>query len=181
MQRRLTLAFQRFEQVELKLCHCLNRSIDFPSVRQFFRAVGWLGNGWFWYALIACLPWLYGRAGTLTGVQMLVTGFAGVVIYKLIKQRAVRERPFITHSTISCVSVPLDRYSFPSGHTMHAVSFTILMVHAFPAWALPLAAFTALVALSRIVLGLHYPTDVAAGAALGGALGALSMLLAASL
>lgn len=180
MQRRLTLAVQRFEQAELKLCLCLNRSAGLPSVRELFRAVDWLGNGWFWYALIACLPGLYGRAGTVVAVQMLVTGAAGLAIYKLIKERAVRERPFVTHATISCVCAPLDRYSFPSGHTLHAVSFTLLMVHAFPAWLAPLAAFSGLVALSRIVLGLHYPTDVAAGAALGGALAVSSMVLAAS-
>lgn len=179
MQRRVAVTLQRFEQVDLKLCRCLNRSMDFPSVRQFFRGIGWLGNGWLWYALIACLPWLYGRSGTFTAMQMLATGFAGVVFYKMIKQRAVRERPFVTHSTtIYCASVPMDRYSFPSGHTLHAVSFTLLMAHAFPEWAVPLAAFTGLVALSRIVLGLHYPTDVAAGAILGAGLAALSVLIA---
>jgi undecaprenyl-diphosphatase len=71
----------------------------------------------------------------------------------------------------------LDRYSFPSGHTLHAVSFTILAVHSFPELAWLLVPFAALIAASRVVLGLHYPSDVAAGALIGAALATLSMVL----
>jgi undecaprenyl-diphosphatase len=106
-----------------------------------------------------------------------LTGAAGVLIYKLIKTHAVRERPYITHSVIQCVSAPLDRYSFPSGHTLHAVSFSLLLASYVPEWAAPLTVLALLIALSRVVLGLHYPTDVAAGALLGCALAMLSLTL----
>ena len=56
---------------------------------------------------------------------MTATAALGLTLYKLIKNRAVRERPYITHSAIECASAPLDRYSFPSGHTLHAVCFTV--------------------------------------------------------
>jgi undecaprenyl-diphosphatase len=61
----------------------------------------------------------------------------------------------------------LDRFSFPSGHTLHAVNFTLVCSAYLPELAAPLAWFTAMVALSRPVLGLHYPSDVLAGAAIG--------------
>lgn len=178
MDSRIALAFQRFDQAELRFCRYLNRPSGFAAIRTLFRTVSWLGNGWIWYAWIAALPFLYGRHGWLVSAQMAVTGGIGVLIYKLIKERAVRERPFITHTAIHCAAAPLDRYSFPSGHTLHAVSFSMLLTSAFPEWGALVAAFSLLVALSRVVLGLHYPTDVAAGALLGGTLATLSLMLA---
>ena len=179
MGRRAALAFARFDAAELKFCRYLNRSSRFEWVRQPFRAVSWLGDGWIWYALI--LSQLLLPDGTFPAVHLALTGGAGLLAYKFIKRHAVRERPFITHPAISCAAAPLDRYSFPSGHTLHAVSFAILGAHYWPALAAPLAAFAALVALSRIVLGLHYPTDVAAGALLGSGLALGSLKIAASL
>jgi undecaprenyl-diphosphatase len=178
---RVTAAFQVFDQAELRLCRYLNRSSGPTLIRDLFRTVSWLGNGWLWYALIVALPFLYGADGWLPAAHMIVTGALSLSVYKLIKEHAVRERPYITHSTIQCACAPLDRYSFPSGHTLHAVSFTLVAVHYFPEWAALLGAFTLLVALSRVILGLHYPTDVAAGAVLGGVLAAISLRLAALL
>jgi undecaprenyl-diphosphatase len=181
MERRVALAFERFDQVELRFCRYLNRSSRSSVVRSLFATVSWLGNGWCWYGLMAALPMAYGARGGVAALHMAFTAAVGVAIYKLVKDRAVRERPYITHSAIECAAAPLDRYSFPSGHTLHAVSFTLVTAADFPALAGPLAAFTVLIALSRVVLGLHYPTDVAAGAVLGGSLAAGSLLLAPTL
>ena len=60
---------------------------------------------------------------------------------------------------------PLDLFSFPSGHTLHAVAFSIIACAFYPAFSVVLVPFTVLVAGSRIILGLHYPSDVIAGAA----------------
>ena len=72
---------------------------------------------------------------------------------------------------------PLDNFSFPSGHTLHAASFSILAIAYFPSAAWLVLPFAALVAASRLVLGLHYPTDVLAGAAIGAALALGSLAL----
>jgi len=175
--RRLDLAFERFDRAELTLCRYLNRSSRSTAVRQLFRAVSWLGDGWIWYALIATLPFTHGAYGARVAAQLVVTAAIGVALYKLIKNRAVRERPFITHSAIECASAPLDRYSFPSGHTLHAICFTLLLAAYVPEWTAPVAALAVLIALSRLTLGLHYPTDVAAGAVLGGGLAMTSLWL----
>jgi undecaprenyl-diphosphatase len=179
MARRL--AFERFDQAELRFCRYLNRSSSSTVARQLFRTVSWLGDGWIWCGLLVALPLIYGAQGGRAALHMAATAFAGVVIYKLVKTRAVRERPYITHSAIQCASVPLDRYSFPSGHTLHAISFTLLFAAYFPAWTGALAGLAFLIALSRVVLGLHYPTDVAAGALLGGALAMCSLTIASAL
>jgi undecaprenyl-diphosphatase len=178
MARRVALAFQRFEAAEVKVCRYLNRSSRSSTVRQSFRMVSWLGDGWVWYGVMLALPLVYGTEGLRATLHMALTGALALTLYKIIKNRAVRERPYVTHSAIECASAPLDRYSFPSGHTMHAVCFTLLATSYFPEWTSALISLTLLIALSRVILGLHYPTDVAAGAALGGALGFASLLLA---
>jgi undecaprenyl-diphosphatase len=175
MSTRLTAAFQHFDQAELRFCRYLNRPSGALAFRTLFRGVSRLGDGWLWYALIIVQPLLHGVQGWFAAAHMAVTGGVGVLVYKLIKRHAVRERPFITHAAINCAATPLDRFSFPSGHTLHAVSFALLATNYNPELAVPLAAFALLVALSRIVLGLHYPTDVAAGALLGGGLAMLSL------
>ena len=72
---------------------------------------------------------------------------------------------------------PLDEFSFPSGHTLHAVAFGLVAMAHYPALALLLVPFTASVAVSRVVLGLHYPSDVLAATGIGSALAALSLWL----
>jgi undecaprenyl-diphosphatase len=177
MDRRVTTAFARFDAAELKFCRYLNRSSRSSGIRQLFRTASWLGDGWVWYALMFALPVVYGVEGLQAALHLAATGAVGILLYKLIKNHAVRERPYITHSAIECASAPLDRYSFPSGHTLHAVCFTIMLTAHLPEWAGALAVLASLIALSRVVLGLHYPTDVAAGATLGGLLGFGSLLL----
>ena len=177
MAGRLPLAFARFDAAELRFCRYLNRSSRSSIVRESFRALSWLGNGWLWYALLLVLPLIYGAEGLVASVHMTATAVIGLALYKLIKNRAVRERPYVTDGAIECASAPLDRYSFPSGHTLHAVCFTLILTSYFPEWTAVLITVALLIALSRVILGLHYPTDVAAGAALGAALGLGSLLL----
>jgi undecaprenyl-diphosphatase len=87
----------------------------------------------------------------------------------------LRPRPYEVHAHIAAGAAPLDRFSFPSGHTLHAVAFSLVAASYYPALAPLLAAMTFAVAASRIVLGLHYPSDVLAGAALGAAVALASL------
>jgi len=174
---RATEVIRRFDAAELSLCVQLNRACAQPQVREFFRAISRLGDGGLWYVLMLVLPLLYGETGRHVALQMVVTGLVGVMVYKGLKRTLVRERPFISDARIELGMAPLDRYSFPSGHTLHAVSFTILASARFPELVLLLVPFAALVAASRVILGLHYPTDVLAGALLGTLLSTLSLYL----
>jgi undecaprenyl-diphosphatase len=106
---------------------------------------------------------------------MALVGVVGLLLYKYLKTRLTRERPYITLAGVVAGTPALDRYSFPSGHTLHAVSFTVLACYSFPALAWLCIPFAALVAASRVVLGLHYPSDVLAGAGIGAGLAVASI------
>jgi undecaprenyl-diphosphatase len=169
--------FRRVDAFEHAWCLRLNRGCSQPAVRDIFTAISKLGDGTFWYGLILLLPVVYGETAIYPAARMAIVGFIGVALYKYLKSRLVRERPYISLAGITPGTRALDRYSFPSGHTLHAVSFTTLAVTSFPELAWLLVPFAVLVAASRVVLGLHYPSDVAAGALIGAALAVLSMVL----
>jgi undecaprenyl-diphosphatase len=169
--------FNRADRIEGRVCLFANAAARRRALRALFKGVSRLGDGVFWYVLIALMPLLEAERGWLIAVQMLATGGVGLATYKLLKRKLVRERPFIGLIGIECVMPPLDRYSFPSGHTLHAVLFTVIAVSHVPALAVALVPFAALVAMSRVVLGLHYPSDVLVGAALGASLAIASNAL----
>jgi undecaprenyl-diphosphatase len=170
-----TSSWQRFDAAEQAWCLRLNRTSRHAAVRRFFATVSRLGDGVFWYLLILAFA-ISGPQGAVVAAQMAVCGLAGVVLYRQLKHRLVRERPFISHAAIQLGAAPLDRYSFPSGHTLHAVSFTMVATTHVPELAPILLPFALLVAASRVVLGLHYPSDVLAGAALGMALAQVTLV-----
>ncbi len=177
MASRSARLFQRVDAYEQRLCRRLNRGLLRPALRDLFVVVSRLGDGLAWYVLVLLIPVRYGEAGLKPALVMATTGIVGVALYKVLKHRLVRERPYITFAGIHAGTAPLDRYSFPSGHTLHAVSFTVLATAYFPVLGWVLVPFAALVAASRVVLGLHYPTDVLAGAVLGTALAGTALAL----
>lgn len=163
--------------VESAFCLRVNQLSRTPSVRQFFTVVSKLGDGGFWVMMGAALPIIQGTGAWPAVLQMGLTATIGVLIYKTLKNRLVRERPFINHRGILCGTAPMDRYSFPSGHTLHAASFSTMLLMLESALGLVALLFACLVAASRVILGLHYPSDVVVGAAIGVVLASTSFIL----
>ena len=174
---RLAGGFARLDTLEGKLCGPCNSIARFPAIRLFFKAASRLGDGVAWYVMLAVLPIVFGTDALAASLHMALTALVGVGVYKLLKESLVRERPFFSHAAVEPVSPPLDRYSFPSGHTMHAVAFLVMLAHYFPAIMLLMLPFGISVALSRVILGLHYPSDVVAGGLIGFALAHASLAL----
>jgi undecaprenyl-diphosphatase len=160
---------------EWRWCLRWNRWAAERALVRFFGSISRLGDGIFWYALMIAVGMAGGHQGRIAAVHMAGTGLAAALLYRLLKRWTRRPRPFRAHREIIAHVAPLDEFSFPSGHTLHAVSFTVVALAYFPLLAPLLVPFTLLVAASRVVLGLHYPSDVLAATLLGVALATASL------
>jgi len=174
---RTPLSRSRLLDNDAGLCLRANHVCARSGLRRYFAAVSRLGDGVFWYGLMLAMVLFDGMHGLAASTHLAATGVIALSLYKLLKRWTRRPRPFASDVRIRAWVAPLDEFSFPSGHTLHAVAFTLVALAHYPHLAWLLVPFTASVATSRVVLGLHYPSDVAAATVVGSALAALSLWL----
>lgn len=175
---RLDGTLERIQRWDERWCERTNRWLHVRTLLHLCRGVSWLGNGIFWYALMLWLLAREPREAALPVLHMVFVGIVCTAAYKMVKTGTLRPRPYQALRHVEAGAQPLDAFSFPSGHTLHAVAFTWVALVYWP-WLAPLLLpFTLLTAASRVALGLHYPSDVLAGAALGAGIGAASLALA---
>jgi len=177
MTRAMSLLDLAVSAPELRLCLGMNRLGTRPRLLRFFAVISRLGDGVVWYGLMLALAVVGGRAGLQASLHLALVGLVALVLYRRLKRYTRRPRPFVRHGSITAHVAPLDEFSFPSGHTLHAVSFTLVAVHHYPALGLLLWPFAVLVGLSRVALGLHYPSDVLAATVIAVALSRISVAL----
>ena len=174
---KLSLYRARMLALDSALCINVNKASQYRAIRVLFRLVSRLGDGVFWYTVMIGILLTQGDSAIVPVLTMLSAGLTGTLIYKWIKGKTLRPRPYEIHQDIWLTGRPLDRFSFPSGHTLHAVAFTVVGLFFYPELCLLLIPFTVLVGMSRVVLGLHYPSDVIAGASIGGLIATLFILI----
>ncbi|PTS79328.1 phosphatase PAP2 family protein [Aeromonas sp. HMWF036] len=160
----------KIQQWDLQVCRvCLLHGYNRQQAR-VSRLISRTGDGPL-YAVLAALLWWQGEAEREL-VRLALLAFAiELPLYLLLKNSLKRQRPvglpvFIT---------PSDRYSLPSGHTAAAFLMATILVTGFPLWAPLLFGWAALVGASRLLLGVHYLSDLVAGALLGGGCAVLAL------
>ena len=133
------------------------------------------GDSWFWWAGLALLWWLgnaFWRPWALT-VLLSIIGLAVIVL--AIKFTIRRRRPEGEWGGMYRSTAP---HSFPSGHAARAILIGMLAIGLGPVWlAIFLCIWAPLVALARVAMGLHYLSDVVAGALLGAIAAGIVLLI----
>lgn len=145
----------------------------YPLLTNLFLAASRLGDGPLWGASGAFFL-LFGnlRSRWAVAAATLAVGLS-IALFKGVKGLIGRPRPFETWSHLPCLLAPPDRFSFPSGHTMTAFAVWSVFSLMIPGAGLFFLPAAVLIGLSRVFLGLHYPTDVLVGALLGTGIGSL--------
>ena len=163
-------------ELDRRGARALHRGVARPVLLRLLVLCSRLADGPLWLSLMIVLPLLDARDGARGAWLVLGLGSVNLLIYWVLKKSTRRQRPFEQCGDIhACARVP-DPFSFPSGHSLHAFAFAMLLSGMYPWLTLPLWMFALLVGVSRVVLGLHYPSDVLGGALIGAATAALVLL-----
>lgn len=152
-QRSFTFLFLGFGQGRLAPCsYWLSKTADGPC-----------------YAVLALLLWSFGGADAERAVCWLACGYAiELPSYLLLKNLFRRQRPAdALAGRIQAHIKPSDQFSFPSGHTAGAFVCVTVLATIYPLLWVPLVLWGLAVGSARVLLGVHFPGDILAGALLG--------------
>ncbi|MCY4044908.1 MAG: phosphatase PAP2 family protein [Cellvibrionales bacterium] len=146
------------------------------SIVQCFRAFSFTGDGYFYPLIGLGLVFLDPSVHVLFAFSVITAFLIEVPLFISLKKTFKRDRPFQALSTTYQLITPSDEFSFPSGHSAAAFVFATQLAFFYPAFAIAAYCWASLVALSRVILGVHYPLDIVSGALLGSFCSLFSLL-----
>jgi undecaprenyl-diphosphatase len=129
------------------------------------------GDGWLWYAMGALVVLDGGPARFRAVLAAVLAVAVGIALFLQLKRACNRRRPCTMEPHCWATLLPPDQFSFPSGHTITAFSVAVSLSVFYPPLLIGLLFTAFSVALSRILLGMHFLSDVLAGATIGSILG----------
>lgn len=170
---------QRIHHIDTLLflwLHVTKRCPYRKSVRWISRS----GDGPF-YIFITLIILLLDPHQSMAFLGAGLLAYAGEVsLYLVLKNTIKRDRPAARIETYQAWITPSDQFSFPSGHTAAAFVFACLLLQFYPLFAIPAFIWASLIGASRVLLGVHYPSDIAAGALLGCSCAVTAILLSST-
>jgi len=159
---------QKLTLLDTRLFFQVNLIGQLPSVKRLSLGLSRCGDGPL-YLIVALLLWQFDHNRGGQFMQHALLAFAiELPLYLLLKNAIQRERPKgPLHHGWSPGIRPSDRFSFPSGHTAAAFMFAWILAAYYPEYAAYYLLMASGIGLSRVLLGVHYPTDILAGGMLG--------------
>ncbi|WP_273128880.1 phosphatase PAP2 family protein [Metabacillus sp. HB246100] len=161
---------------ECKLFKSVNRHYDQKFLNFYFRNITHLGGAT--ATIAACFLLMifskgsYQATSIVSAVSLLLSHLPVAVVKKLYP----RKRPYIALHETKVPANPLEDHSFPSGHTTAIFSVIIPFILFMPQLSVVLLPIAVSIGLSRMYLGLHYPSDVLVGSLLGSSTALLTYL-----
>lgn len=150
----------------LAFCWCMSRKRA-AKIAAISRIFSRIGDGYIYALLGLALLILEEKYGT----QFLYTGLLAFTIelpiYLVCKNLIRRQRPGDAITGFNAFLVPSDKFSFPSGHTAAAFLMADLAGFYYPEFVIISFVMASLIGISRVLLGVHYPSDIAAGIFVG--------------
>lgn len=147
-------------------------------LRRVFRVISHSADGWLYPFLPATLFFVNHPQAFTFFLVCLLAFVIELPLYRAIKNGVRRRRPFDKLEGIQNRVVPPDEFSFPSGHTSAAFMIATITIYYFPVIGILTYAWATLVGISRVLLGVHYPSDILAGLTLGMFASTLALFIA---
>jgi undecaprenyl-diphosphatase len=163
------------EQRDLRIMRRLHRWHAPRSIRIVMLLMSRLGNGWVWYSLGVLVLICGGQEKYHAFLAGALAALVCILVFQRLKPLSRRRRPYEIEPHCWAVITPPDRFSFPSGHAMTSFAIAVAVGSFYPQSQPCLLAIAGLIAVSRIILGMHFLTDVVVGAMLGAFIGYLSV------
>jgi len=136
-----------------------------------------LGDGWLYYGLATALLVEGGPLRFVAVASGATAALAGIALFQLLKRASGRKRPCALEPHCWSHILPPDQFSFPSGHSITAFAIGVSVGLFYPTLLAPLLFLALSVAASRLILGMHFLSDVIAGCLIGAGLGYASFAL----
>ncbi|WP_163102219.1 phosphatase PAP2 family protein [Peribacillus alkalitolerans] len=157
--------------LECRILHGLNRHFDQKHLNLFFRNITHAGGATYTIATVLTLIFLLPSELKMIAVSSALALISSHLPVHLAKKMYPRKRPYLIIEKTKFPSNPLQDHSFPSGHTTAIFSVIIPFIIYMPILSIVLLPLGFSVGLSRIYLGLHYPSDVLVGLIVGSLFG----------
>jgi|GEM_PF-37747 undecaprenyl-diphosphatase len=169
------IALQWLAALDARLFVGLNSLHQRMQMETLTRFISFTGDGYLYLLMGLSLPILFPDQGTIFLLAGLLAFVVELPIYWVLKKSFKRRRPFHVVQALTPVLKPSDEFSFPSGHTTAAFMIAGITSICFPAVSLLAYTWAALIGLSRVMLRVHFISDVLAGVLLGSLIAYLSL------
>lgn len=154
-----------------------NRIQQRPTIISAFRTISHTGDGHLYVALGLFLFYLQTFQSLAFIKTALIAFLVEIPCFIMLKALIKRDRPFVHLTDCSIAITPSDKFSMPSGHTAAAFLMAFLVSHYYFEFSVMAYLWAAGIGISRVILGVHYPSDIIVGAILGMSCAYLSLAM----